>query len=459
MRLTVTLGCGFALWACSSDPAPVAPGGVAGGVGGATAAGGAAATGGLEAGGTQGLGAGGSSGGAGSSSFGGTSGSGAGGSSNAGGSSATGSGGSSATGPGGGAGAGGSAFDGGGSDGAAPESQRLAVTADFLNQTLSIVDLAKLKEGAKREDALVGTVDLGKFTPGPLDLAITPNGKTALVAISGGWLGAFTTVPPGNGTLLFVDIPTRSVVGELYTGASPMGIAITKDGKRAFVGQYAETYLAIVDIEHRTFEKLQTGARYNEEVAIDDTGSVGILTYGPAGNCTTFSVDDPAGQHGVTRGLTGDAGGAVFFPGTKFAYVVQAPTPLTGNVGGHNVVDAKNPSSPVASDNVRVASSPTWYPVTAVARRNSVAFPSTKSNELSVVEMKLEGSVAKEVQTVRVGAAESLAYGITATPDGRVLTASPREHSVAVVDLNTAKAFIVPWNVTKSGPTDVKIVP
>ena len=445
MRLTVMLGYGFAICACSSDSEPVGTGGASG------AAGGTAATGGLGTGGSSVSGAGGSSGVAGTSAFGGTSGSDTGGSSSSAGSSATGS--------GGGDSAGGSGFDAGQFDGPMPQPQRLAVVADFLNQTLSIVDLAKLREGTTREQALVGTVDLGKYAPGPLDLAITPDGKTALVAVSGGWLGAFTTVPPGDGTLLFVDIPTRAVVAELDTGASPMGIAITKDGKRAFVGQYAETYMAIVDIEHRTFEKLSTGARYNEELAIDDTGSVGILTFGAAGNCITFSVADPVGQHGATRGLTGDAGGTAFFPGTKFAYVVQAPTLLTGNVGGHNVVDATDPSSPVASDNVRLTGSPTWYPVTAVARRKSVAFPSTKDNRLSVVEMKLEGNVAKEVQTVSVGSAETLAYGIAADPEGRVLVAVPREHVIAVVDLNTAKSFIVPWNVTKSGPTDVKLVP
>jgi hypothetical protein len=346
-----------------------------------------------------------------------------------------------------------------GAGGSTHQKQQLAVTADFLNKTLSVVDLDKLTDGAKREDALVGTVDLSKYAPGPLDLAITPDGKTALVAVSGGWLSAFTTVPPGNGTLVFVDIATRTVTAELYTGASPMGIAITRDGKRAFVGQYGETYFASVDIEKRTFDKIQTGAQFNEEVAIDDTGSVGILSYGPAGNCVTFSVDDPAAQMGATLALTGDAGGTAFFPGTKLAYVVQAPTPLTGNVGGHDVIDASNPKAPVASDDVRVPSSPTWYRVTAVGPRKSVAFPSTQNGQLSVVEMKLQGNVAQQVQTVPVGAARSLAYGINADAAGRVLVAVAEEHYVAVVDLNTAKSTMVPWNVSATGPTDVVVVP
>lgn len=335
---------------------------------------------------------------------------------------------------------------------------RLAITADFLNQTLSVVDLNKFKDGAKREDVLVGTVDLSKYTPGPLALGITPDGKTALVSISGGWLGAFTTVPAGNGTLLFVDIATRTVTKELYTGASPMGIVITKDGKQAFVGQYSESFFAVVDIAKQTFTTVQTGAQFNEELALDDTGTVGILSYGPAGNVTTFDVANPM-TLGFTTALTGDAAGVAFFPGTKSAYVVQSATALDGNLGGHNVVNVTDPKNPVATDNIRTQNSPTWYPVTPVPRRNSVAYPATLNNMLSVVEMKLTGDTATQVQSIPVGAAMTLAYGATTDPDGRVLVAVPTEHYVAVVDLDAAKAFMVPWDVTKDGPNDIKVVP
>ena len=336
---------------------------------------------------------------------------------------------------------------------------RLAISADFLSQTLSIFDIDKLREGATRSEVLVGSVDLSQYTPGPLALGVTPDGKTALVSISAGFLGAFIDVPPGDGTLLFVDLEKREVVGELFTGKSPMGIAISPDGKRAFVGQYAESYFSVVDIERRTFQKVPTGSQYNEELAIDDTGSVGILTYGPAGDAKTFSVSDPAGMLGQTTGLSGDAAGVAFFPGTKIAYLLQAPTVLTLNVGGHNLVDVQDPSRPVASDNVRVNDAPTMYPCTAVGSRKSVVFPQTKDSKLSLVEMGLQGGKAQEVQTIAVGAAENLAYGVASTPDARVLLAVPGEHYVGVVDLASHKAFTVPWEVTKSGPMDIKLIP
>lgn len=336
---------------------------------------------------------------------------------------------------------------------------QLGITADFLNQTLTVFDLNKLTAGAKRSDVTVASIDLGKYSPGPLSLGIAPDGKTAIVSISAGFLGAFITVPPGDGTLVFIDLEKFVVKGELFTGKSPMGVSFSQDSKRAFVGHFSENYFAVVDVEKRTFEKVPTGGSYNEEFAIDDSGAVGALSYGAAGNIKTFSVADPAKTLGQTSGLTGDAAGVAFFPGTKIAYLVQAPTTLTGNVGGHNLVDVSDPLKPVSSDNVRSNNHPTVYPITAVAARNSVVFPATENKQLSVIEMKLDGAVARENKRVAVGPAESLAYGVAATPDGRVLVATSGEHVISVVDLESGTSYGVPWEVSKSGPTEVKLIP
>ena len=334
---------------------------------------------------------------------------------------------------------------------------QLAVSADFLNQTLSVFNVDKMVEGASRKDVLVGKVDLSKYSPGPVALNVTPDGKTALVSISGSFLGAFIDVPAGDGTLLFVDLEKLTVVGELYTGKSPMGIIITQDGKHAFVGQLSENYMSYVDIEKRTFTKIDTGAQWNEELAMDDTGTVGIISYGTGGDAKTFSIADPT-MSGSTVGLSGDAGGTAFFPGTKIAYLVQAPTTLTANVGGHNVVDVTDPKKPVVSDNVRIQA-PTSYPCTAVHSRKTVVYPSYADNKAYLTEMRLEGNLAKEAQKIEVGDASNLPYGVSSTPDNRVLVAVPGNHYIGVVDLETKKAFTVPWEVTKSGPNDIKMIP
>jgi hypothetical protein len=137
---------------------------------------------------------------------------------------------------------------------------------------------------------------------------------------------------------------------------------------------------------------------------------------------------------------------------------VQAPTQLTLNVGGHNVIDVTDPKKPVASDNVRV-NSPTQYPCAAVHSRKTVVYPSFENKKAYLTEMKLEGTIAKEAQKIEVGAAGNLPYGVSSTPDSRVLVAVPGDHYIGVVDLETKKAFTVPWEVTKSGPNDIKMIP
>jgi hypothetical protein len=338
---------------------------------------------------------------------------------------------------------------------------RRAVSADFLNQTLSVIDIDKLTAGGKREDALIGTVDLSKYTPGPLALGVTPDGKTAVVSISGGWLSLVANdIPAGAGTLVFVDLDTLTVKGELNTGASPMGIAISKDGTHAFVGQLSDTYISYVDIAKMSFDKIQTGNSWNEELALNDAGTTGILSTGTAGDAMTFSADDGGMKHGQTFGLTGDAGGVAFFPGTSFAFVVQAPTQLTGMTGGYNVIDASDPAAPMVTDDVRVmGDSRIAYPVTAVPNRKSVVYPSTDAGKLSLIEMELDGAKAKMVQTVAVGSASTLSYGLSSTADGLVLSAVATEHYVGVTDLHTGKAFTVDWEVTKTGPVDIKLIP
>jgi DNA-binding beta-propeller fold protein YncE len=335
------------------------------------------------------------------------------------------------------------------------------VSADFLGKTLSIVDVDKLKPGAKRADALLGSVDLSMFSPGPLAVAVTPDAKTALVSISAGWLGLVgTEVPAGSGTLVFVDLETLTVKGDLNIGRDPMGILISKDGKHAYVGLMSETYMAYVDIEARSFERISTGNSWNEELAVDDTGTVAILTAGTAGNAVTFTPEDGAKSLGQTLGLNADAAGTAFFPGTKLAYVVQAPTQLTGLLGGYNVIDATDPASPKVTDELRVPNDPKIsYPATSVPSRMSIVYPSTDAGKLSLIEMGLEGQKAVELQKVEVGAAQQLAYGLHCDERGRVLVAVPTDHYVALVDLNTKESTIVPWEITETGPVDIKYIP
>jgi hypothetical protein len=99
------------------------------------------------------------------------------------------------------------------------------------------------------------------------------------------------------------------------------------------------------------------------------------------------------------------------------------------------------------------------YPVTSVANRKSIVYPSTNEGQLNLIEMALESGKAKQVQSLNAGPASTLAYGLSASPEGLVLAAVGTDHIVVVADLATGKAFSVPWSITETGPLDIKYIP
>lgn len=333
----------------------------------------------------------------------------------------------------------------------------LAVSADMMNRTLSILDVDRLTQGANRSDALLAEVDLSAHGT-PMSLAISPDGRTALVSISAGFLNLIAGVPSGKEALLFVDLETLSVTHELAIGQTPMGIAFTPDGTRAFVGLLGETNIVVVDVINHSFEKLATGATFNEELAVDDSGNVAVLSYGAAGDARTFSVSDPA-MSGGTSGMSGDAAGVAFFPGTRTAFVLQAATPLTAGMGGYDVLDVSNPAEAVVLESVRVRVSGFSYPATAVHARNSIAYPITGDRKNWLVEVRQGDTGLTEVQRIEVGASGLIPYGVGETHDSRVLVAEPGNHYVGVVDLESGTAFTVPWEQSEYGPTEIKVIP
>jgi len=92
---------------------------------------------------------------------------------------------------------------------------RLVVTADWLNQSLTLLDYDKLIDGqSDAAAAIVGSIDLSSWEPGPVEVEITPDGKTAIVSVGPAFfdgdgvtnmLIGSPEVPPG-GALLIVDL-------------------------------------------------------------------------------------------------------------------------------------------------------------------------------------------------------------------------------------------------------------
>lgn len=141
---------------------------------------------------------------------------------------------------------------------ASPDGSRVYVANRFDN-TVSVIDTAS--------NTVVQTIDLGTSTnvtaTEPYDLVLSPNGARLYVAMKNG--GAEN----GDGTVVFVDLPSGNVVREVLLGssASPEGIAVSPDGNRLYVAARGQMYL--VDVPTQSF-LTNTGIAQRELVVTPD---------------------------------------------------------------------------------------------------------------------------------------------------------------------------------------------
>lgn len=360
-----------------------------------------------------------------------------------------------------------------GQDAAVENDERLVITADWLNKSLSFIDLDALLAGASsREEVLVESVDLSAYSPGPLEVQTTPDGKTALVTVSAGFfaiplsnllVGVAETIPNDPGKLLFIDLDSMQVVDEVDTGHGPMGIGITPDGTRAFVPHFGSNHVAVVDVVGRQLlEQVEVGP-FSEEIALDDTGSVGVFSYSAAGNFRSFGTDDMEGTLSPEVQLTGDAAGVAFFPGTKTAFLVQAPNVLasepSAGYAGYNIVDVSDPQAPTILEEVRFDTEfVIQYPAVAVRGRGTVIVPVVMNGTLSLREYALRGETVAVERSIEVAPSTALfgAFVVAVAKQRYAICALPGERALSVTDLDTEHSFTVSW-LPDAGPAGVAI--
>lgn len=347
----------------------------------------------------------------------------------------------------------------------------LVITADWIEGSLSFASLSGVLGNQPHADVVVSTMDLSEYAPGPLALELTPDKKKLLVACSSGFFsiagaGALLinepNIPSGRGRLVVVDIDKQKVEKALDTGEQPMGIAVTPDGRRAFVAHFGSGNMVVVDLEtYEIVADFEIGI-YAEEVVFDDTGTVGVVGYSDDGSVRTFAVADPENTLSERVKLAGDSAGIAFFPGTKIAFVVQAPNPLGIIAGspssGHTLIDVSQPSAPVVIEDVREAAIIGAYPAMAAPNRGTVLVPSAKGGVFGVREYALEGNKVKLVQDVAAGNAEFLgALGFAYDGTSSVVMGVPGQRSVIVTNLETKASHTLDWEQDPAGPADVVI--
>ncbi len=128
--------------------------------------------------------------------------------------------------------------------------------------------------------------------PGPAGIAITPNGRTAYVTDAG-------SSPLGN-TVTPIDLKTKKPLRAIHVGFGPEGIAITPDGRTAFVantgaivaGQVGETGHTVTPINlltNKAKRPIQVG-NAPIAVAVSPDGSTAFVVNYNSGSLTPISV-------------------------------------------------------------------------------------------------------------------------------------------------------------------------
>ena len=113
-----------------------------------------------------------------------------------------------------------------------------------IGTTVSIVDL--------EHHEIVDTIDLAIQ---PAGLAITPNGKFAYVSnyntLYQNGAPNFTDLTAGQGTVNVIDVKKRKVINHtIPVGESPANIAISRDGKFAYVTNYTSNTVNVIKLDH-----------------------------------------------------------------------------------------------------------------------------------------------------------------------------------------------------------------
>lgn len=296
------------------------------------------------------------------------------------------------------------------------------VVANKAEATVSLVDLASGKVAA--------TLPVG---PGPHEVAISADGRLALVANYG-------TGPQPGSTLTLVDIPAAKVVKTIDLGEyrRPHGMVFVGNG-RALVTAEANKALLEVDVEAgKVVRAIVTGQEVSHMVAVTPDGSRAFVANIGSGTVTAIDLKEGKKISDVQTGA-GAEGIAVTPDGRQVWVTNRAADTVT-------VLDA---SSLEAVKTIEAASFPIRAEATPDGKRVLVSL--AKSGDLAVFStagpalekrVKLEATAAADQAgrlMVEFGDS-SVPIGVEIAPDGkRAYVAHANADQISVVDLAEGK--------------------
>lgn len=108
-----------------------------------------------------------------------------------------------------------------------------AYVANEQSADITVIDTSTL--------AVVGTIDVAMLPWKTLEgIAVSRDGGRAVVTLDSGW---------GDDTVQVVDLATGRVTGDVVVGHSPAGVALSPDGRRAWVADSGAGTVSVADLD------------------------------------------------------------------------------------------------------------------------------------------------------------------------------------------------------------------
>jgi YVTN family beta-propeller protein len=159
------------------------------------------------------------------------------------------------------------------------------------------------KVGGIYINKVTSTITVGTF---PQDIAITPDGKYAYVSNG------------ASGNVSVIDISTNTVTSTIGVGTDPYGIAITPDGKYAYVANNGSNNVSVIEISTNTVTSTITVGTNPYGIAITPDGK---YTCVPNDGSNNVSVIEAAVPEYTVQDLTAQTSTATTAPGTSIGSI------------------------------------------------------------------------------------------------------------------------------------------
>jgi DNA-binding beta-propeller fold protein YncE len=348
-----------------------------------------------------------------------------------------------------------------------PKPDRVVVTADWLNRSLTVFDYARLTDGTSTaSEAMWAKVDLAPYPPGPLEVEVTPDGHTAVVAVGAGFFdgpaGLLLLGPldiPEGGALLVVDLDTLGVRAEVPTGHVPMGIAISPDGSRAYVANFGRdgapgSTLSVIDLPGGALVEDIPIANLPEQVALSGDGTLGIVSTDGDHAIRTFETRDIAGTLSAPLTISDDPSGVALVDGTGKAVVANSFGPIS-----YSVLDVSNLSAPELVETVGLDGVP--FAAKQIPGTQEALVGIATGAPAGIARIDLSTTPSTLVETIALSNSEvgGFALGLAVDSEAKfAFVGIARDNSLSVVNLETKQARSLKW-LPNTGPTHVAIQP